>query len=754
MPDGHEDKRPPGSLPPGGRVDLDPADRVRDWFHPSAPPRVPGSFAPDDLARRVLAEHAPVFGWTPALADMRLDATLALPGAFSLRFSQEHNGLPVDASEVVVNLYADARVHSIYNQYRYDIPDGITPEAARVDTGRAREIVARLTAMFHRREIGPARLIVYQYHRHELRPANRSARPRRARAAFVRSVRARLARRPRPREGAYLLVWELGVVSRRPFGRWRILVDAGSGRVVDVLDTVAYATGTGKVFDPNPIVTSGDGSLSSSTPTAVLNTQRRQVSLERLDPAAGGKYRLDGTWVHMEDYDAPTYPEPSSRTATFSYTWANRKFLDVMAYFNIDRFQNYLRTMLGLGQVAAFSVPVDPQGMEGLDQSGSDGHSITFGEGGVPDASDAMVILHEYGHVIQEATRISSSTGNHGSGLSEGFPDFLAAVYYDDKHADPAQTRGKMFSWNSNPTDHFQPQRTYDLPFRFDGPEWADPATFGNAYGRAAIWCSVMFELYRKLGGDAPDLATRTAARDLAIRLHVAANFGVPAQNATVTQIAQQLEAADANLGGWRHADGLHLKVIRDTFARRGAPGYAFPPADVYIFDGREGGYGAPDGLDAFGDVLWKADLADTPDVWTTAAPNAGAAPASPRVGQAAHLWVRVKNRGVTGSGPITVKAFRAVAAAMIWPTDWVPLHAATPSLGAPDVAPLPAPGFVVGPFTWVPAAAGGISVLVIVECGADQALTETLSAAARVPCLELVAFDNNIALRRFAVGP
>ncbi len=744
---GDRERRP--SLTPGGQVTVDDQGRVRDWFDLGVPRLTAAPFAPDDLARRFLAQHAAAFGWAPGLADLRPAATLRVAGALSVRLTQEHHGLPVDASEIVVNLFADSRVHSVYSQYRYDIPVDLRPDAARVDAVGARQAVARLTGMFKHREIGPPRLIVYPYRHHELRPANRTARPPRPRAAFVSRVRARLARPAR--EGEYFLAWEVRVTTRRPLGRWRVLVDAVSGRLVDVLDELAYATGRGKVFDPNPIVTSGVPGLSSCTPTRVLNGERVDVDLEDLDPPdADGKYRLDGAWVHMEDYDPPAYPEPSSRTARFRYSWKNRKFLDVMAYFHIDRFQRYLRSDLGIDDVVTASVPVDPQGQEGLDDSGTDGSAITFGEGGIPDASDAMLILHEYGHVIQESIRTSSSTGNHASGLSEGFPDFLAAVYYDDKHKDPPKTRGLMFSWNSNPTDAFLRARTYDLPHRFDGPEWAA----ANAYGRAAIWCSAMFELYRKLGGDSTHAPTKAAARDLIIRLHLAANAGVPAQGATLTQIVQQLEAADAGLGGWRHADGLHLKVIRDTFARRGAPGYAFPPVDVYVFDGREGGYGTPDGMDPFDGNLWRQAFGDTPDIWVAPVPSAATAPVQPRAGQPAYLYVRVKNRGTAGSGPVTVKAFRATAAAMVWPTDWAPLDAATPSLALADVAPLPAPGQVVGPFTWVPPAAGSASVLVIVECAADPAVTQGLPGNVRVPHLDLVPFDNNIALRAVTVLP
>ncbi len=64
-----------------------------------------------------------------------------------------------------------------------------------------------------------------------------------------------------------------------------------------------------------------------------------------------------------------------------------------------------------------------------------------------------MIILHEYGHFLQDARSLGSAIGNLLSGVSEGFCDFLAAVYYDDKHANTAATRGHMFSWDGNAND-------------------------------------------------------------------------------------------------------------------------------------------------------------------------------------------------------------------------------------------------------------------------------------------------------------
>jgi hypothetical protein len=74
-----------------------------------------------------------------------------------------------------------------------------------------------------------------------------------------------------------------------------------------------------------------------------------------------------------------------------------------------------------------------------------------------------------------------------------------------------------------------------------------------------------------------------------------------------------------------------------------------------------------------------------------------------------------------------------------------------TPSLNVATV--LAGKNVVVGPFPWTPAAAGAQTVLAVVECAADRALTETLLATEHVPAAALVPFDNNLAMRRMTAS-
>jgi zinc metalloprotease ZmpB len=731
---------------------------LRIWFDPHADPQVVGPFVPRELAWRILRQHAADLGGPQVLADLRERAVLGVDGGISVRFDQESRGVPVWAAEVLVNMHADARIHSIYSQYHHDIPPALDPRAATVTPRAVRELVARLARPYDFREIGRPVLLVYRFEPVERPLPGRPPRRTSARARFLAAVADRLRRGRRAgfvrAARAHYLVWAT-TLTTRPLGRWWVLVDAITGQLLEVQDLLSYARGRAKVFDPNPVVSSGDLTLSSATPTKTLNALRVSVHLDNLDPAdRTGRLGLDGAWVRMEDPYDPRHVPPRSGSGRFVFSSRSWKFQDVMVYHHVDRCQEYLQSDLGLVGVADFSIPVDPQGGEADSSSGS-ASELVFGGGGVPDAADAMVILHEYGHALQDAVNPGSNVNNYSSGVAEGFADFLAAAYYDDKHrpVNPP-TRGILFSWNFNPIDVPNKARHYDHRAPANTGVWQQ----GGGYDKGALWASAMFELYRKLGGDSPDPATRRKGRDLAIRLHVVANGSIPSADATVTQMAQQIEAADTALAGWRYANGLHLKVIYDTFARRKVDGYDPRPVDVYVDDGRHGGYGAADGNDDdFQNVLWLENYRDARDIWVRRAPyGAGAQPSphdheAPAVNQPAFVYVRVGNRGASSSGPVNVRAFAVLTGSNpVWPAGWIEM--AAPAVQPADV---PAAGSaIVGPFAWVPTQVGTAPVLAVVECAADRAVTQWLQPGDTVAVADLVPFDNNIALRDVAVSP
>ena len=320
---------------------------IRSWFDNSVGSSAGQVFMPEALARDVLVSSAALFGWDPERTDLRYSQQIDGPTSHSVRFVQHFKGVPVDPAEVVVNMFKDGRVYSILNQYRYDIPEELDPGQVKITLRRAETVVARLVGDRGHRLEGSGRLIIYRYERDDNHP------PTAERPAPRRSLLAAPGRRgteaPAHEEGTYFLAWDFEVLIDEPQRDLRVLIDAMTGDVINVIDLAKYANGTSSVFDPNPVVTSGNTSLSWGSPTATLNGQRVPVMVDNLDPKdSTNNFHLDGSHVHMEEFELPTVAEPVSATGDFTFGFSDDTFLDAMAYFHIDRFQSYIQGTLGL----------------------------------------------------------------------------------------------------------------------------------------------------------------------------------------------------------------------------------------------------------------------------------------------------------------------------------------------------------------------------------------------------------------------
>jgi zinc metalloprotease ZmpB len=190
------------------------------------------------------------------------------------------------------------------------------------------------------------------------------------------------------------------------------------------------STGVGSVFVPNPVQSLGDESLTDQedADAAVPAAAYHQVTLTNLD--GSGFLRGDYATVVSETGN-PAY----SPTNTFRYTRHQDEFEQVMAYYWITESQKYIQR-LGFG-VTRRAINNQPQRVRinqwGLDNSFATDHpknELRFGKGGVDDAEDAEVILHEYGHAIHFAQNFSFASEQAGA-ISEGFGDYWAVTVGD-----------------------------------------------------------------------------------------------------------------------------------------------------------------------------------------------------------------------------------------------------------------------------------------------------------------------------------
>ncbi len=164
----------------------------------------------------------------------------------------------------------------------------------------------------------------------------------------------------------------------------------------------AGSAGTGQVFFPNPVASTGNQSLTDQKDAdyPALSSAYRVVTLTNLD----GSGYLRGDWANVVSSTGPLAYSP---TNTFIYRRNDDRFEQVMAYYWVTEAQKYIQS-LGFGSRLP-AINRESQDIR-INQYGADNafyrekkDLMRFGKGGVDDAEDADVILHEYGHAIQDA---------------------------------------------------------------------------------------------------------------------------------------------------------------------------------------------------------------------------------------------------------------------------------------------------------------------------------------------------------------
>jgi zinc metalloprotease ZmpB len=285
---------------------------------------------------------------------------------------------------------------------------------------------------------------------------------------------------------------------------WELLLADDDLRALLRRDLAAYrkpvgttvdTTGQAMVFMPDPLTRVGlayGGTLvdNNDADHADLNAQRVAVSLRDIT-WDGVKFVLTGPYVDIKDLESPTSTPVTSTDGDFNFTRSQQGFEDANVYYHLDTMQRYIQS-LGYTNLRNGPLKADPHGVNSQDNShfvpaGIDTR-LGFGEGGVDDAEDADVIIHEYGHALSDAGCPGCNAGNERQGLDEGIGDYFAASY----------SRGisytfwkNTFTWDGH--NEFWPGRSASNPTMY-------PPGTSNIYVYGEIWASVLMELYPQIG--------------------------------------------------------------------------------------------------------------------------------------------------------------------------------------------------------------------------------------------------------------
>jgi hypothetical protein len=274
------------------------------------------------------------------------------------------------------------------------------------------------------------------------------------------------------------------------------------------------STGRALVFAPNPVQDLGDQGLTDQKDAdyAALQPAYRAVTLTDLD----GSGFLRGNWATIvSETGNPAY----SPTNSFLYDRHQDEFEQVMAYYWVTEAQKYIQS-LGFGSTFR-PVNKKPQRLR-INQWGVDNSfatdkqdEIRLGKGGVDDAEDGEVILHEYGHAIHFAQGFQFSTEEAGA-ISEGFGDYWAVTVSEVVRArlglpaspDPAC----VADWDATSYDPTPPHclRRLDSDLTYPGD------LVGEVHADGRIWSHALWDVRAAVGNVKADTAILEGQFDFA----------------------------------------------------------------------------------------------------------------------------------------------------------------------------------------------------------------------------------------------
>ena len=332
-----------------------------------------------------LADHAALLQLADGLGELADDASVETPIGTHVTFAQRFEGIRVYGAEVKVQFNRAGSIIALNNT---SVPHLALDTQPRITAQRALEIALAGVAA------------------ESLSDADAPEAPELVIYADA---------------GAPVLAYVVVVPTNGP--TLQMFVDAKSGQLVgEPVDLNRYVNGTGQVFKDNAVVATQNNNLvdgsdaASAVPTAAYST----VVLQGLT----GNNRLDGTFASGSN----SRTRAVGTNNNFIFLRNTTAFSETMAYFHIDFAERYIQSL-------GFTNVNNRQQVFAIDRSTDDNSSyssstkrITYGTGGVDDAEDGEVIVHEYGHSVQDNQVPGFGAVEEGGAMGEGFGDYLAAT--------------------------------------------------------------------------------------------------------------------------------------------------------------------------------------------------------------------------------------------------------------------------------------------------------------------------------------
>ena len=421
----------------------------------------------------------------------------------------------------------------------------------------------------------------------------------------------------------------------KPYGAWQVAIALNGGRIISIEDIritrrktppVDFGSYKGKILDRRsafanykskhrPIPNNNDEILNTDIPTAIFNPDPRTVlnnpdlgdksSLDIFEEAYsdhilrdisfdGSVHQLKGPWVQIIDYDPPNTAPHSEAESEWYFDRGQNQFNEAMTYYHIDSSQRYMQE-LGFMEdmsIQGQSIEVDADGANGDDNSyfQPNTNRLSFGHGCVDDNEDADVILHEYGHAIQDDINPSWIGGDTGA-MGEGFGDYWAGSYSISTSSGSYYLPNQVFSWDGHGTDNecWNGRILNAIDARYDhNRNYSAHVSIDGGYQSDELWSTPLFQSLL-------ELIEHGIPREQVDKIVLQSHFGLGA-DLKMRDLALNTLATAESL----YPDGPHKTVFHKHFVRHGIidiPAPKFALSDIQLTDDNDGHFNPGENL-------------------------------------------------------------------------------------------------------------------------------------------------------------
>ncbi|OGC91586.1 MAG: hypothetical protein A2W25_10750 [candidate division Zixibacteria bacterium RBG_16_53_22] len=436
--------------------------------------------------------------------DLSLISTRQSPGGYHVRYQQIWRGVPVFARQVLINIDKNGAISSVISDFK---PIADMPTEPVLTSEQAVAIAENEVGVLAFRDESRSELVIYAD------------------------------------SDSPALCWLVTVIAAEPLGDWQVFVSAANGDITAKMNIMCFIDGSGYVFNPNPVVSEATLLLADSNDInyPALTNARQDMILRDLNPPQGGFYYLTGPYVSTSPTTNRAHvADPDS----FHFNRQDNRFEEVVVYYHIDSCERFYQS-LGFTNIMDFPITVAVNGTTDDNSWYSPGQlRITYGSGGVDDAEDGDVIIHEYGHATQFDQVPNWGQTHEGGSMGEGFGDYLTVSRFHPVYNnwDEAQ----VFDWDANPRDNFWPGR------RVDSNKHYPEDMHGEVHDDGEIWSRCLWDIQNAIG------------YDTTLQLVLEAHFALTSQ-ADFGDAANAIVDADLAMYG-----GRHLLAIGQAFLDRG----------------------------------------------------------------------------------------------------------------------------------------------------------------------------------------